>query len=373
MNSNTAKKNTYENFTGPASDYKNREFLQWKKSDLIETLYENEIRKNYEAKIAIIDGFDTEGNPKNIKEIKALPENDAIDTIVNKRIIREHLTKLEEIYNRREVPKERREANKIDLDAALGEYKLKNMRLHNIAKMLRGTRYNFYGIIIEEGTWGEFIYENTDGTLKLSEKEIPGEKCIIKKKDKVLIRHLEYKDIKQQTMEKALKDWVAFYQKYYKDHMQNVKYLMSWSRLWNKDFWIFYKKITGKLWKIWETRKWTEKHMGAKFITREDIRDKDENDRFIQMIWVQKDEKTEKMEEIKKRILHEKWIIGEATAGNTKKIISERKQERTQELIDKRNKDHTTKINTFHVARALYGPIPTSICIMPIEKIKKAE
>lgn len=152
MNNSTDKKNIHENFPGPASDYKNREFLQSKKSDLIETLDENEIKKNYEAKITIIDGIDAEGTPKNIKEIKALPENDAIDTIVNKRIIREHLTKLEEIYDRRKIPKERREANRIDLDNALAQKTLTNMYLHNIAKMLRGTRYNFYGIIIEEGT-----------------------------------------------------------------------------------------------------------------------------------------------------------------------------------------------------------------------------
>jgi hypothetical protein len=174
-----------------------------------------------------------------------------------------------------------------------------------------------------------------------------------------LVRHLEGKDISQKTMKEALKEWITFYEEYYPDHMKDIKYLTSWSWIRNKDFRKFYEKITWEESKANKTREWTEK-IGGKFIKHENEDDKSENDRFIKMKWVEKANRTKKLEEIKNRIRNEKWITDNPTKKQTENLIKERNE-----------KENEPKINRIHIARALYGPIPSNICIIPIEKLEK--
>ena len=130
---------------------------------------------------------------------------------------------------------DRRMANLKEINNWLEEDLLTNNILGGISKILKWERYNFDGIIIEEGTRSDFIYENSDGTLSVNNEEIKWKDPILKNGDKVLVRHLEGKKIDIETMQKALKDGISFFEKHYSDYMGNVKYLTSWSWLWNKE------------------------------------------------------------------------------------------------------------------------------------------
>lgn len=319
-----------------------------------------DFKNNYDMKTNIINKIEI----GNIKKIKPL-EDKKKESIINKAIIIEFLQKLEDEYNSRKdkdghsVSFDRRMANLKEINNWLEEDLLTNNTLDGISKILKWERYNFDGIIIEEGTRSDFIYENSDGTLSVNNEEIKWKDPILKKGDKVLVRHLEGKKIDIETMQKALKDGISFFEKHYSDYMGNIKYLTSWSWLWNKDFRDFYEKITEEKSKANQTREWTEK-IGGKFIAGKDARKEDWNDRFIQLKWIPKAKKTEKLEEIKTWIIKWKWIVWLPTKVETEFLVEERNKQKNQ-----------PKISRLCIARALYWPISSTICVIPIENLKK--
>lgn len=319
-----------------------------------------DFKNNYDMKTNIINKIDI----GNIKRIQPLEDKEK-ESIINKAIIMEFLSKLEDEYNRRKdkdghsVQFDRRMANLKEINNWLEEDLLTNNTLDGISKILKWERYNFDGIIIEEGTRSDFIYENSDGTLSVNNEEIKWKDPILKKGDKVLVRHLEGKKIDIETMQKALKDGIHFFEKHYSDYMEDVKYLTSWSRLWNKDFRDFYEKITEEKSTANQTREWTEK-IGGKFIAGKDARKEDWNDRFIQMKWIPKAKRTEKLEEIKNWIIKWKWIVWLPTKMETEFLVEERNKQKNQ-----------PKISRLYIARALYWPISSTVCVIPIENLKK--
>lgn len=319
-----------------------------------------DFKNNYDMKTNIINKIDI----GNIKRIQPLEDKEK-ESIINKAIIMEFLSKLEDEYNRRKdkdghsVQFDRRMANLKEINNWLEEDLLTNNTLDGISKILKWERYNFDGIIIEEGTRSDFIYENSDGTLSVNNEEIKWKDPILKKGDKVLVRHLEGKKIDIETMQKALKDGIHFFEKHYSDYMEDVKYLTSWSRLWNKDFRDFYEKITEEKSTANQTREWTEK-IGGKFIAGKDARKEDWNDRFIQMKWIPKAKRTEKLEEIKNWIIKWKWIVWLPTKMETEFLVEERNKQKNQ-----------PKISKLCIARALYWPISSTVCVIPIENLKK--
>jgi len=336
---------------------KNDTIMQQKEQIIVK---DSEFKNNYVMKINIINKIQS----WNIKEIKTLKDKEK-ESIINKAIIMEFLLKLEDEYDRRKdkdghsVPFDRRMANLKEINNWLEEDLLTNVTLDGISKILKWERYNFDGIIIEEGTRSDFIYENSDLTLMVSNQEVQGKTHILKKGDKVLVRHLEGKDITIETMKNALKDGIHFFEEYYSDYMENVKYLTSWSWLWNKNFRDFYEKITEGRSRANQTREWTESIWG-KFIEWKNVREEDWNDRFIQMEWIPKSKRTEKLEEIKNWIIKWKWILWIPTKAETEYLVEERNKQK-----------HQPKISRLCIARALYWPISSTICVIPIEQLKK--
>lgn len=437
MNDSTNKKNIYKNHPGPASDYKNREFLQWEKSELVENMDLNDTKEivevikqksernseiikeliktekykiNYETKTKIIDDYNEA--MKQIRSEKLLLEDKNIESIINKNIIMQRITKLRDFYKEKKIPRTKQEtgkdkkdkkdykiieANIHEIREKLQSKTLKNNQLANVGKILRWTRFNFNGIILEEGKSWETVVKKGDEYVTTEEENPEGE-SIIHTWEKVLMRHLEGDKINPEIMEEALKTWVDFFERhfhneFFRNEEKKVKYIMSGSWLRNKEFRIFYKK---KIWdedlskpnNVQETFEWMDK-IWIIFVThkeKNETKKTETNDRFLKVplrIPV-KDDKYLSSKEINGKIIEIGiWIntkrISDGNLSNTWEKITKNNinpeivnQLKKQRNIDK--KDNKVKINGMIIARILWWkPIESGICLLPIENIKYQE
>ena len=137
-----------------------------------------ECKENYKKKIRIIDNpqepmrqiRDKEITPplkiKDLNTVTFLDEGENAESVINKAIIMKRIPRLLHFYRNREegkrIDEERIQANMNEIWNNLSSKNLKNNQLANIGKILRGTRFNFNGIILEEGKSGETIVKNGD-------------------------------------------------------------------------------------------------------------------------------------------------------------------------------------------------------------------
>lgn len=137
-----------------------------------------ECKENYKKKIKIID--DPEEPMRQIRDKKIIPpleindpntiiflnEGENAESVINKAIIMKRIPRLLYSYrNRKEdkkIDENRIQTNMNEIWNNLSNKNLKNNQLANIGKILRGTRFNFNGIILEKGESRMTIVKNGD-------------------------------------------------------------------------------------------------------------------------------------------------------------------------------------------------------------------
>jgi len=380
-----------------------------------------ECKENYKEKIRILNNHN-----ESIRQIRDMPplvlkrsedlsflkkenileegKDKTVDSIINKAIVMKRIPRVLNFYRQQKIPKNNIviKANMNEIKNGLDTSNFKNAKLSNIGKILRWTRFNFNGIILEEGKNWENIIKKGNEYITTEEKNPEGE-VIIHKGETVLMRHLEEEKINPEIMETALKEWIAFYEEYFKkeyftddeeNNIKKIKYIKSGSWLRNREFRKFYKdKIwdpnkPGKTNNIQKTLELLEK-MWTIFVTRTpenkpQKQEKENNDRFLRipLRTPTEDDKNLHWKEIDKKLIEIKtWFntkrISEGDLSDTweeitknninPEIVSKLKKQRN---IDK--KDDEVKINGTVIARILWWkPIESGICILPIEKLKK--
>lgn len=177
MNTDINKKNIYENYPGPASDYKSREFLQWEKSELVENMDKNKVQEefeqsrlthaerlarikkrketdekfkkrfeiNYNKKREIIDNKDTDLREiqKNEELQQEEKEMESISSDVNISLFYEEFSKIFEFYKEKKIDDKYLENIRTRVcDAIVNkEKKITNKHLWKSIKMARGLTF----------------------------------------------------------------------------------------------------------------------------------------------------------------------------------------------------------------------------------------
>jgi hypothetical protein len=370
-----------------------------------------ECKENYKTKTNIIDD-----PKKSIREIRTMEPlvlekkedisflgKEKPESIINKAIIMKHIPRIRRFYKDKKIPENNIviKANMNEIMNGLNSSNLRNNQLSNIGKILRWTRYNFSGIILEEGESGETIIQKGSEYL-ITEEKNPKE-SIIKKWERVFFRHLEWDNVSPEIMETALKNGIAFYEEYFKNEyfadykddkgneVKGIKYIKSGSWLRNREFRKFYKE---KIWdkdpnksnNIQETltrmeNKWTI------FVSKKEENEekrKENNDRFLRIPLhtptsedkhLSSKEIDEKLENIEKWLNEKKLSNGKIVDIWEKITMDNINPEIVLQLIQQRDKDKTNdkvRINWTIIARILrWKPIESGICLLPIENFKK--